>query len=178
MVDMKAFLICFLSVLLLAACSSPEMLPPLQPTALLTRPANAATSAAPALKSATPAPVQPTPAPGTPSQTPIPQQTSLPATVTQSVVYGTGIVLTRGALTVQIESPADGATIKESRVDVKGQAPKGTVISVDDVVLVVDASARFSVPVELQKGPNLVEFVASDSLGNQVFYPLALYCDP
>ena len=99
-------------------------------------------------------------------------------TATKPVSNGPGIVLTSGALTVRIDAPADGSTLKASPVEFKGQAPAGTVISIDDVVLVVKADRTFSAKVKLEPGPNLVEFMASDVSGNQVFYALALYYEP
>ncbi len=180
MLMMKSFttFICVLAGLLLAACSGVEMIPQPQASALpLTQPSSAA--------SRMPATVAPTVAYPIMSLTP-PAKTAAPTakptaqavTATKATSNGSGIVLSDGSLTVRIDAPADGATLKDSPVEVKGQAPAGTVISINELVLVVKADGTFSAKVNLEQGPNLIEFLASDLSENQVFYALAVYFEP
>src|SRR5450759_4885042 len=61
------------------------------------------------------------------------------------------IVLNSGPLTVTITSPADETVMDTPQVDVAGQAPPDTVITINDTIVVVEASGQFSVSVPLQE---------------------------
>jgi len=148
---------------LLVGCGTPEMVPPPQPTALPPTRAQAA-SPVPATTTAIKTPA--TPATNQPSPTPSPQSTAA------------GLRLTSGGLTVIIEAPEDGATLTTSPVEFKGKAPAGTVISLNEINLVVGASGAFSAPIQLESGSNLVEFLASNARGDQVSYFFTVFFEP
>ena len=88
------------------------------------------------------------------------------------------LVLSSGPLVVTLTSPADETVVSAPQVDVAGQAPAETVISIGDSITVVDASGQFSIPVPLEEGPNSLEIVASDADGNQVSATLVVTYDP
>lgn len=170
MMRIVLFLVFAVGGMLLAACGSGEMIPPPQPSAVPSStvlaqpsPVNPASSATPAVNTATPA-AKATAQPPAPTLPPTPANP--------------GMVLTSGPLTVRIEAPQDGATLKTSPVEVKGKAPAGTVISIEDLILVVKSDNIFLTTIKLEPGPNLIEFMASDPKGNQVFTTLTVYFEP
>jgi len=170
------FFICILAGLLLAACGGVEMLPPPQASAV----PSAVLSASRLPATLVPTQVNPVMSLTPPAKTAVPtvKPTAMAVTATKPISNGSGLVLTSGSLTVRIDAPVDGATLKDSPVEVKGQAPVGTVISINEVVLVVNAGGTFSAKINLEQGPNLIEFLASDTSDNQVFYVLAIYLEP
>lgn len=160
---LAAFLIC-----LLASCAAPEMVPPPQPTALPpTRPAQVATVMQTAVPTAAPTAKPSAAVDSTATQSAAPQPSA-----------AAGLRLTSGALTVVITAPQDGATLSTSPVAFQGTAPAGTVISLNDLNLVVGASGAFSAEIKMESGPNLVEFLASNAKGDQVSYFFTVFFDP
>ncbi len=83
-----------------------------------------------------------------------------------------------GALWVRILSPADNEIVTARSVEVQGEAPADTVLSINDEILVVSADQAFSLPVELEEGVNVIEIVASDYDGNEVFFIITVTCQP
>ena len=80
---------------------------------------------------------------------------------------------TSGVLTVQVFSNSD-VEVSDPQYIVSGRAPSGTVLSINDEILVVDQSQAFSVQISLEDGPNLIEIVASDAEGNEVNFMLTV----
>lgn len=156
---------------LLVSCGAPEMLPPPQPTAL--PPTQRATSTLPQ-----PTATSPLPATATATRPTEPIATSQPSLTATLQSTAEGLRLTNGGLVVVIEAPLDGATLTASPVTFKGKAPAGTVISLNNLILVVGSTAAFSAVVELEAGPNLIEFLASDAKGNQVSYFFTVFLEP
>ncbi len=110
-------------------------------------------------------------------------QTSAPVgTTTQQVtVLETTPVISsedNTALWVKILSPEDGATVTTQKVKIIGQAPPETVITVDDEIIVVPQDQSFEVEIVLQEGSNLIEIVASDLSGNEIYIPLTVVYEP
>jgi hypothetical protein len=60
----------------------------------------------------------------------------------------------------------------------QGTAPAGTVLTVNEQILVVDETGTFQVDVPLEDGPNLVEVVASNAAGDEVEFLLTIYYNP
>lgn len=60
----------------------------------------------------------------------------------------------------------------------QGSAPAGTVISINEQILVVDSSGAFNVEIPLEEGPNLVEVIASNAAGEEVDYLLTITYNP
>ncbi|HEX9017733.1 MAG TPA: hypothetical protein VF806_01010 [Anaerolineaceae bacterium] len=95
------------------------------------------------------------PATGAATGAPVNPQTSDPSTAFQ------------GPLSVVITSPADEDTVTASPVEFSGRANPGTVININDSVVLVGATRAFHVKVNLATGDNLVEITASDPQGGQ-----------
>ena len=81
-------------------------------------------------------------------------------------------------LWLQILAPLDEAVVNTPLVDVTGSAPAGVVISVGDEILIVDSTLQFTLPVTLEEGPNLIEIIASDENGNEMFVLLTVTYEP
>ncbi len=75
---------------------------------------------------------------------------------------------TSGSLWLRLSSPQDGDVVAQPVINVTGQAPAETVISLNDDILVVPADENFSVPVTLDEGPNVLELVASNIDGDEI----------
>jgi hypothetical protein len=83
-----------------------------------------------------------------------------------------------GALWVKVLSPEDGATVTTQAVTITGQAPAETVITINDIIVVVPQSQTFAVDIPLQEGSNLIEILASDLNENEVYIPLTIAYEP
>ena len=75
---------------------------------------------------------------------------------------------TSGKLWLHLVSPKDDDTVTESLINVTGQAPAETVISLNDDIFLVPADGNFSIPVALDEGPNVIELVASNTEGDEI----------
>ena len=69
---------------------------------------------------------------------------------------------------MQVYSPQDEQIFNQPSIAVAGKAPAGTVLSMDKAIFVVPESGDFSFPLTLDEGPNEIELVASDALGNEL----------
>lgn len=83
----------------------------------------------------------------------------------------------RGPLSVVINSPLDNAELTDPAVVLSGEADPDTVISINDAIVVTGADRKFSVPLTLEAGPNVIEITASDAAGNQGTVFMTLYVD-
>ncbi len=83
-----------------------------------------------------------------------------------------------GTLWLQVLSPQDDSVVNTPQVDVTGSAPAGTVISIDDTILLVGDDQQFKTTVTLDEGPNLIEVVASDADGNETSLLLTVTYEP
>jgi len=81
-------------------------------------------------------------------------------------------------LWVKILSPEDGATVTTQAVKVIGQAPTETVITINDEIILVQQDQSFEVEILLQEGSNLIDIVASDLSGNEIYIPLTVFYTP
>lgn len=79
---------------------------------------------------------------------------------------------------LQVISPQDGDTITTSQVDVIGIAAAGSVVSVNDDILILGEDQQFKSTVSLDEGPNLIEVVASDDNGNETSVILTVTYEP
>lgn len=76
-----------------------------------------------------------------------------------------------GPLSVVIESPADGAVVNQSPLQINGWADPQTVLTIDDTIVLIEQDRHFSVHVDLAEGINIIEMIASDRDENQeIFY--------
>lgn len=83
-----------------------------------------------------------------------------------------------GTLSLVILSPLDGAVVNTSIIEIVGEAPAGSVISIGDDILIVGAEGTFKHIVSLQEGPNVIEILASDASGNESYVLLAIFYEP
>jgi len=83
-----------------------------------------------------------------------------------------------GTLSLVILSPLDGAVVNTSIVEIVGEAPAGSVVSIGDDILIVGADGVFKHIVSLEEGPNVIEIIASDANGNQAFVLLGVFYEP
>jgi len=81
-------------------------------------------------------------------------------------------------LSLQIISPQDETVVNTSQVDVIGSGPAGTVVSVNDEILLVGADGQFKTTITLDEGPNLIEIIASDESGNEIPLLLTITYEP
>lgn len=84
----------------------------------------------------------------------------------------------QGPLSVRIQQPADNETVTQSPVEIRGEADPGTVVTINDTVLLVDANRAFSVQATLDLGTNLIEITASDPQAHQGFAYLTVFYEP
>jgi hypothetical protein len=82
------------------------------------------------------------------------------------------------SFTLTLETPHDGETLHVSPVLVIGQSSPGAVVSVNDAVTIANPQGRFSLSVPLQEGPNVLEVIASDARGEQVYVILTVLYQP
>jgi hypothetical protein len=83
-----------------------------------------------------------------------------------------------GPLWVHLYSPMDGDVVQSPHVTLSGQAPAGTVISLNETIYIVPDDQSIMIPINLEEGPNLLELVASDVSGNEVSVVLTLTYEP
>ena len=70
-------------------------------------------------------------------------------------------------LPLTVTQPLNETTVYSADLVVKGQTEADAVVSVNDVVVDVDAEGKFSTIVTLEEGPNPIEVLASDFEGNE-----------
>jgi hypothetical protein len=88
------------------------------------------------------------------------------------------VLLTTGPLALAITSPANDAVVHTPQVVLSGTAPPDTVISINDTLVVVDASGQFSATVALDAGPNELAIQASNPDGNAASSRLIVTYEP
>ncbi len=81
-------------------------------------------------------------------------------------------------LWLQVLSPLDESVVNAPQVDVSGSTPAGTVISINNDILIVGADRQFKTAVTLEEGPNLIEIIASDESGNELTVMLTVTYEP
>jgi len=69
---------------------------------------------------------------------------------------------TNGSLRLRLFTPKDGDIVNQKVINVSGQAPVDTVISLNGDIFLVADEGEFSIPVILDEGPNVIELVASN----------------
>lgn len=80
--------------------------------------------------------------------------------------------------TITVETPRDGETLRFSPALVVGQTQPDALVSVNDTVGFANAEGRFSLSVPLREGPNILEVLASNIAGEQVFVILTVLYQP
>lgn len=153
--------------------------PPAATTVLL-RP----TLAAPVVITVPPAEPSMTPLPGQPVPTIEPPATLTPPppTIIVPEVPPTLAVATTptpsSLFVITIDSPQEGATVTASPLIVAGRTAPNAVVSANDAVVIAGPDGRFALEVPLEPGPNVLEIIASNASGAQVFAILTILYQP
>jgi hypothetical protein len=100
--------------------------------------------------------------PGVPATEPTRTPVILPSPTVERTEF-------QGPLSVIIFDLEDNTVVTTSPVTLTGEADPGTVITINDVVILVNEDRSFSAQVVLEPGNNLVEITASDRDGQQGF---------
>jgi hypothetical protein len=86
--------------------------------------------------------------------------------------------LNSGPATVQVLSPQDGAVVNTPQVQVTGTSSPGSVVSINEVILIVGADGQFTATVPLDEGLNLIEIIASNDSGSETSVELTVTYEP
>ena len=119
------------------------------------------TTAQPAL--ATPTPT----ATATATATPAPAATATP-TATPPPPDPTATPTALQPLSLEVQGPDDGTTVRNSAVVVHGRTAPGATVTAGGVSTLADRDGRFQLEVRLEPGANRIEIVASDGAGRSV----------
>lgn len=90
-----------------------------------------------------------------------------PSTSVSSTKAPASTLDSQGNLVLKVTAPTDGTTINVSTVTVIGQTAPGATVSANNQTAVADGNGNFSIPVNLNAGPNAIDVIATDSSGNQ-----------
>ena len=74
--------------------------------------------------------------------------------------------------------PPDGLTVAEPEVTILGATTPDAIVGVNDIPVDINALGIFSSTVDLVEGPNLIEVVATDIVGNIRFQTVAIFYTP
>ncbi len=84
-----------------------------------------------------------------------------------------------GALFLEMTSPdTDELFVTQSSFELSGRTTVDALLSVNDHVLEVDEMGRFSLNMDLEEGPNVIEVIASNALGEQFDEVLLVIYEP
>lgn len=81
-------------------------------------------------------------------------------------------------LGLKILSPENEAVVNLPQVEVQGTAPVGLVVTINEDIILVDETGVFSATVPLEEGPNAIQIVASDEVGNEESLELIVTYEP
>ena len=81
-------------------------------------------------------------------------------------------------LSLIITSPADESVVEVNNIVITGQTAPEAVVSVNGEVVNVDASGKFSAPVTLEEGPNVIDINATDPAGNEASAEIVVAYSP
>ena len=119
-------------------------------------------------------PRDPTPSPtarsatATPTPTPTPEATPTPTpeappTPTPPPPDPTATPTALPPLSLDVEGPDDGTTVRNAAVVVHGRTAPGAMVTAGGVSTLADRDGRFQIEVRLEPGANRIEVVASDA---------------
>jgi hypothetical protein len=81
-------------------------------------------------------------------------------------------------LSLQLEGVGDENVVHGTIMVIRGRTLPDAILSINGVIVEVDAEGRFEREVRLEIGPNVVEVVASDLAGNQISAILSVVALP
>lgn len=68
---------------------------------------------------------------------------------------------------LELNTPVDNSMVRNSTARVEGGTLQGSLVTVNGQIVALDGRGRFSVSVQLEEGPNSIDVIASDFLGNK-----------
>ncbi len=95
---------------------------------------------------------------------PAPTVTPLPEAATPTATT----VVTRFGLFLELEGISEESVVRGNSVIARGKTTPDAIISINGVVIPIDANGDFEVVLALDPGPNIIEVVASDLEGNEL----------
>ncbi|MEZ0395939.1 MAG: hypothetical protein ABWK53_05880 [Anaerolineales bacterium] len=109
-----------------------------------------------------------------------PAEIAGPSLATQGAEPATATPLrfTGGGLVFVLESPAEGAVVRQPQVLLRGTVNAEAVLSIDEQIYLLPAGQPFEVPVPLLEGPNALGIVVSDYEGNVIEFVLTVIYEP
>jgi len=81
-----------------------------------------------------------------------------------------------GPLTARIFS-AQETTINQQKFLLEGWSNRNAVVSANDYIITTFAEDTFSIELDLEDGPNLIEVIISDYDGNEIQFELIVYVE-
>ncbi len=103
---------------------------------------------------------------------------SVPWGQTASQQLGVFSISSIAGLPFSLFYPPDGLTVTQPQVTVLGATSLDAIVGVNDTPVDVNALGIFSTTVDLVEGPNMVEVVATDIVGNIRFQNVAIFYTP
>lgn len=85
---------------------------------------------------------------------------------------------TTGGKILRLLYPQDGEVVNTPSIRLRGFAPPESVITINDEIFLVGPEGEFEIPFTLEEGPNVIEIVASDLLGNEESIVLVVTYQP
>lgn len=168
---------------MVACVSSTERATAIPPTTVAI-PTSTTTAAPSPTSSPVPTPTAapvPTPTPVTPVATATPTAASTPA-ATPSPTPTAAVInvgeIQRFGLFLEIEGLSEESVVRGDSVVARGRTSPDALVSINGVIVPVDAEGNFEVMLVLDPGPNLIEVVASDLDGNEMSQVLAVVSLP
>lgn len=79
---------------------------------------------------------------------------------------------------MDFEGLGDESVVRSDTVLLRGLTAPDAIVSVNGVIVEVQADGSFELTLVLEVGPNIVEIVASDLDGNSINYSLAIISIP
>ena len=70
---------------------------------------------------------------------------------------------------LEISEPQDSSVVKTQTVQVRGTTLPDADVRVNEQFVIVDTAGAFTVMVSLERGPNSIEVIATDTAGNEEF---------
>ncbi len=132
--------------------------------------------------SATPAPATPPPEP-TATPTVPPTSSAAPTaaaapTPTATVKAAPTAPVQRFGLFLEIEGLGDENVVRGDTITARGKTSPDAIVSINGVIIPIDADGNFTVQLTLEPGPNEIVVVASDLDGNEISKVLAVVALP
>lgn len=77
------------------------------------------------------------------------------------------VVYKKSGPELTLDSPSDGAEVKNSPVEVKGKTDPDSIVTVNDFQAIIDSSGNWTYLLTLKQGENEVKIISVDQAGNK-----------